>query len=128
MNFTKNKEGMEERKMAKKELMEDSSMWRTFLVSLETAHYIETSIFRHEQQSASPKDGQTFGSYAREESKKDSDLDLIIEFNKRKSILDLIALKLELEKKLGIKVDLLTSNSIHPKIKNLIQKEKIQIL
>ena len=69
-----------------------------------------------------------FGSYARREAKKNSDLDLIVEFNKRKSIIDLIALKLELEKKLGIKVDVLTSNSIHPKINNLIQKEKIQIL
>lgn len=69
-----------------------------------------------------------FGSYARKEAKKNSDLDLIVEFNKKKSIIDLIALKLELEKKLGIKVDVLTSNSIHPKIRNLIQKERIQIL
>ena len=69
-----------------------------------------------------------FGSYAKEESKRDSDLDLVVEFSRRKSLLDLIALKLELEKKLGIKVDVLTSNSIHPKIKDLIQKEKIQIL
>ena len=69
-----------------------------------------------------------FGSYAREEAKKNSDLDLIVEFKKRKSLLDLIALKLELEKKTEIKVDVLTFDSIHPKIGSLIQKEKIQIL
>ena len=69
-----------------------------------------------------------FGSYARKETKKDSDLDLIVEFNKRKTLLDLIALKLELEEKMGIKIDVLTPDSIHPKIKNLIQKEKIKIL
>ena len=69
-----------------------------------------------------------FGSYARKEAKKNSDLDLIVEFKKRKSLLDLIALKLELEKKTELKVDVLTSNSIHPKIKSLIQEEKIQIL
>ena len=69
-----------------------------------------------------------FGSYAKKEAKKNSDLDLIVEFNKRKSLLDLISLKLKLERKTGIEVDVLTSNSIHPDIKNLIQKEKIQIL
>ena len=69
-----------------------------------------------------------FGSYTKKEAKKNSDLDLIVEFDNKKSLLDLIALKLKLEKKTGIKVDVLTSNSIHPDIKNLIQKEKIQIL
>ncbi|MEA2098289.1 MAG: nucleotidyltransferase domain-containing protein [Patescibacteria group bacterium] len=71
-----------------------------------------------------------FGSYAKNKYKKNSDLDLLVEFNKSKSLLDLIALKLKLEKKMGIriKVDILTSNSIHPDIRNLIQKEKIQIL
>ena len=69
-----------------------------------------------------------FGSYAKKQQKKDSDIDLIVEFNKQKSLLDLIALKLELEKKTGMEIDVLTPNSIHPKIKKLIQKEKIQIL
>jgi len=69
-----------------------------------------------------------FGSYAKKEAKKNSDLDLIVEFNNKKSLLDLIALKLKLEKKTGIEVDVLTSNFIHPDINNLIQKEKIQIL
>lgn len=69
-----------------------------------------------------------FGSYARKESRKDSDLDIIVEFSKKKSLLDLVALKLELEKKTGIEIDVLTSGSIHPNINNLIQKEKIQIL
>ncbi len=69
-----------------------------------------------------------FGSYAKKQQKESSDIDLIVEFNGQKSLLDLIALKLELEKKTGIEIDVLTPNSIHPKIKNLIQKEKIQIL
>jgi len=69
-----------------------------------------------------------FGSYAKNKYKKNSDLDLLVEFNKSKSLLDLIALKLKLEKKIGIKVDILTPSSMHPGIRNLIQKEKIQIL
>ena len=40
-----------------------------------------------------------FGSYAKKQQKKNSDIDLIVEFNKQKTLLDLITLKLELEKK-----------------------------
>ncbi len=69
-----------------------------------------------------------FGSYARKTQKKNSDLDLLVEFKKNKSLLDLVALKIKLGEKLGIKVDVLTSDSMHPEIKKLIQKEKIKIL
>lgn len=40
-----------------------------------------------------------FGSYARKQQKKSSDIDIVVEFNKQKTLLDLIALELELEKK-----------------------------
>ena len=69
-----------------------------------------------------------FGSYAKKQQKKNSDIDLIVEFNKQKTLLDLITLKLELEKKTGIEVDVLTSDSIHPNIRELIQKEKMEII
>lgn len=69
-----------------------------------------------------------FGSYAKNEQKKNSDLDLLVELKKNKSLLDLVALKIKLREKLGIKVDVLTSDSLHPDIKKLIQKEKIRIL
>ena len=41
-----------------------------------------------------------FGSYARGEQKKRSDLDILIEFKGKKSLFDLVGLKQELEKKL----------------------------
>lgn len=69
-----------------------------------------------------------FGSYAKRKQKKGSDLDLIVEFKKNKSLLDLVALKIKLGEKLGIKVDVLTMDSLHPDIKKLIQEEKIKIL
>ncbi|MFA5857411.1 MAG: nucleotidyltransferase domain-containing protein [Candidatus Pacearchaeota archaeon] len=50
-----------------------------------------------------------FGSYARGDQNKKSDIDILIEVNGKKfSLLDLIALEMELQEKLGIKVDLLT--------------------
>ena len=64
-----------------------------------------------------------FGSYARGEAKKDSDLDLLVSFKPRKSLLDLVRLKFELEKILGKKVDILTFDSIHPRLKKFILKD-----
>lgn len=69
-----------------------------------------------------------FGSFVRGEAKKGSDIDILIEFKGEKSLLDLVALKLELEELLGRDVDVLTYNSIHPLIRETILKEKVAIL
>ena|SRR3989338_3796251 len=55
-----------------------------------------------------------FGSYAKGKAKKTSDVDILIKFKGDKSLLDLVGLKIELEDKLGKKVDILTYSSIHP--------------
>lgn len=65
-----------------------------------------------------------FGSYATGEAKKDSDVDLLVEFNNRKSLFDLVGVKFELEKVLKKKVDLLTYKSIHPLLKDIILNEQ----
>ena len=69
-----------------------------------------------------------FGSYARGESAADSDLDLVVEFSKKKSLLDLVGLKLELEDLVRRKVDIITYNSIYPPLKPYIEKEQVRIL
>ncbi len=69
-----------------------------------------------------------FGSFARGEERKRSDLDLLIQFKGRKSLLDLVGLQLELEEILGRKVDLLTYKSLHPLLKDRILKEEVRIL
>jgi len=70
-----------------------------------------------------------FGSVARGEAKKNSDIDILIEFKKNnKSLLDLAGLKIELEEKMNKKVDVLTYNSIHPFLKEIILKEQKLIL
>lgn len=65
-----------------------------------------------------------FGSHATGEAKKDSDVDLLVEFSRRKSLFDLVGLKLELEETLKKKVDLLTYRSIHPLLKDIILNEQ----
>lgn len=68
-----------------------------------------------------------FGSHATGEAKKDSDVDLLVEFGSRKSLFDLAGLKLRLEKTLKKKVDLLTYRSIHHLLRDIILNEQIVI-
>ncbi|MBI5022584.1 MAG: nucleotidyltransferase family protein [Candidatus Magasanikbacteria bacterium] len=69
-----------------------------------------------------------FGSASRGEMRKDSDIDLLVEFKGRKSLLDLVRLRFVLEEKLKRPVDVTTFNSLHPYLKNQVQKEMISIL
>ena len=69
-----------------------------------------------------------FGSYARGDNKGKSDIDILVKLEAGKSLLDLAALELELENKLGKKFDLLTYDSIHALLKRRILDEEIQIL
>ncbi len=69
-----------------------------------------------------------FGSYARGEARPDSDLDVIVEFYERKSLLEIVGIEQELEDALGIKVDLLTEPSISPYLREIIEKESRVVL
>jgi hypothetical protein len=64
-----------------------------------------------------------FGSMARGEAKKKSDIDLLVRFSKRKSLLATVRLERELTEALGRKVDLLTEASISPYMRERVLKE-----
>lgn len=64
-----------------------------------------------------------FGSYARNEQKPGSDIDIIVEFLGRKSLLELVRIERELSEILGIRVELLTEKSISPYLIDSIKKE-----
>lgn len=67
-----------------------------------------------------------FGSYARGEQKKNSDVDILVKFDD--SLLTLVGIEMELEKVLKKKVDLLTYGGIHPLLKKRILKEEVRII
>jgi len=69
-----------------------------------------------------------FGSFARNEAREDSDIDILVKFNSRKSLFDLARLELELEKESNRKVEVITYDSINPLIKERILKEEVKIL
>lgn len=69
-----------------------------------------------------------FGSYARGEEKKDSDLDILIKFSNKISLLKLVQIQQELSENLGIPVDLVTENGIkNPRLKKYIEQNLITI-
>ncbi len=74
------------------------------------------------------KRASLFGSIVRGEMTSESDIDLLVEFKGKKSLLDLAGLKIELEEKLKCKVDVLTYDSLHPLLKKQILTEQIEIL
>ena len=69
-----------------------------------------------------------FGSYARGEAKKKSDVDILVKFKGKQSLLDMVRMERELKQKLGINVDLLTYRSISPYLKERILHEEVRIL
>ena len=69
-----------------------------------------------------------FGSIVRGEMTDESDIDILVEFEGRKSLLDLAGLKLDLEDALERRVDLLTYRSLHPMLKDRILAEQVPIL
>jgi hypothetical protein len=68
-----------------------------------------------------------FGSYARGEHNRNSDIDILIEFVDGNSIdlFDFIELEDFLSRQLGVKVDLATKKALKPLIKDQILKETI---
>jgi predicted nucleotidyltransferase len=63
-----------------------------------------------------------FGSYARNEQEKDSDLDVLVEFNRPVNLFEFSRLKTFLTNQLGIQVDLVTPGALKPLIKEKILK------
>lgn len=69
-----------------------------------------------------------FGSLVREEMTEGSDIDILVELNKDLSLLDFIGIKLEIEERLGKKVDLVEYDTLKPLLKDRILKEEVRIL
>jgi predicted nucleotidyltransferase len=67
---------------------------------------------------------ELFGSSARGEAREDSDIDLLVEFSKRKSLLALVSLERKMSAVLGRKVDLLTEAAISPYLRERINSDR----
>jgi len=69
-----------------------------------------------------------FGSVVKGEEKEDSDIDILVEIEKRMSLLEFVGLKIELEEALGKRVDLGEYSEIKPVIREEILQQEVAIL
>lgn len=83
---------------------------------------INKIAFRHGVRSV-----RVFGSFARGEENIYSDIDLLIELEPKRSLLDIISLKYEIEDLTGRKVDVVTTKGISPYLVEQIMKEAVSL-
>ena len=64
-----------------------------------------------------------FGSFARNEEREDSDIDILVKFEEPISLFTLVRMHRELEELLSRKVDIVSEKYLHPRIRASIEKD-----
>ena len=79
------------------------------------------------RQKFSVKKLSIFGSIARDESTDNSDIDVLVVFNREGSFDLFMDLKFYLEDLLGVKIDLVTDKALRPQVRRAIERELIHV-
>ncbi|MBU0492194.1 MAG: nucleotidyltransferase family protein [Chloroflexi bacterium] len=70
---------------------------------------------------------RVFGSRARGQARPDSDLDILVRLNPGRTLLDIVAIKQDLEDLLGCPVDVVTEAAISPYIREQVLREAVNL-
>jgi uncharacterized protein len=70
---------------------------------------------------------RVFGSIARGDDDEQSDIDLLVEFEPGRSLLDHAALWVDLQELLGCKVDVVSEGGIKPRIRDRVLREAVPL-
>lgn len=73
------------------------------------------------------RDVRVFGSLARGEAGPESDIDILVKLDPGRSLLDIIAIKQDLEDLVGCKVDVITEAAISPYIREEVLREAVSL-
>jgi predicted nucleotidyltransferase len=66
-----------------------------------------------------------FGSFARDEGREDSDVDLLVEFSRPIGLFEFVRLQRQLGELLGHQVDLVTPAALKPQLRDRIMREAV---
>jgi hypothetical protein len=97
---------------------------------MKTLDEIKKILIKHKeevQQEYKVSELGIFGSFARGEQKKRSDIDILVEYSELPDLLKLIELENRLQKLLKRKVDLIEKSGIRTELKEIILKEVVYI-
>ena len=99
---------------------------------MKTFEQIKNTLTKHKEelrQKYKIKEIGIFGSYVRGEQKKQSDIDILVEFEETAdlSLLDFIGIENYLSDVLGIKVDLVEKHTLKPRIGKHVLEEVVRI-
>lgn len=70
---------------------------------------------------------EVFGSYVRGEEGAGSDIDMLVEFDKRADLFDFVGLGLFLEEKLNRKVDIVPKGALREELRESVLKEAVSV-
>jgi hypothetical protein len=70
---------------------------------------------------------RVFGSFSRGEQTEHSDIDLLVEFKETIDLFEYVELEMYLSELLGVKVDLVTGQTLKPQIKDKVLREAVAI-
>jgi len=68
-----------------------------------------------------------FGSYARGDARDRSDVDILVRFEKPKSLIQIVQIEDEIRKSIHLKVDLVTEKAVSPHIAGTIHRDEMVI-
>jgi len=70
---------------------------------------------------------RVFGSFSKGEQTESSDIDILVEFSQTIDLFDYVELQMHLSELLGIKVDLVTGQTLKPQIRDKVLREAVAI-
>jgi len=68
-----------------------------------------------------------FGSFSRERQTEQSDVDLVVEFDQPIGMMAFVHLRNQIADRLGIRVDLVTPDGLHPLIREQVMRELVYV-
>jgi len=102
------------------------NLWRRVMTIKELLKTKRTEILRIAAKHGA-RNVRVFGSVARDEESKNSDIDLLVEMEPGRSLMDHAAILLELQESLGYRVDVISDRGIKPRIRDIVMREAVPL-